>query len=1053
MKPVELKMKAFGSYAQEAVIRFSDFNRGLFLISGETGAGKTMIFDAISFALYGKTSGGERDERRMHCDRVPFSENTVVSLAFLQNDRLYRVERRLRFSKKRGTENEYNDAKQEADLTEPDGITVTGSEKVSARCTELLGMDVEQFRKIVMLAQGEFREFLRADSDRKNEILGRLFDNTAFTRYQNLLSGARSMLFEERRDGQEKLKRLIDDGFPEEERILYHPERPDFLDRLSALVQADGERLAELGERKKSVQDRLQALNLAYGAGEGVNRELKELGEKKARLEELDSRETEIRALEAENGRIATVLHLVGPKMEARKRAEEALRKAEQEIRKLEAALEESSSRLEAARASVEADAEARERSERLKNKIHSLKEQMPRYRELQGKLEALSRAELAEKAAREGRERAAERQQALKDEQEELAGSLEELKEIDHRVTTLAEAEQQVKQALETLSGRGGITETWREIRKEENAFAREEERQRDLARQAAEAEEKHHELYRRFIAGQAGLLADTLRRRIETEGTAPCPVCGAVHTRADEPHFARTEEGTPDKSEVEQAEGAWRRAEEARKRQENLLQAQKTGLEGKKNGLLRKADPLFPGCTWESLGEAGFLEHAEEEWKEKAGKAAAELKQAQAEQTRRNNLAHRQEANRKTLETLEKQMEALRAEESGQQAACAAARSAAEELRKSLSPGSSEEAEKLIGAWTKEQEALQRTIDEHARTEKEAAETVSAVRGGLEGKRRELPDVKNGLEQARAEEEQALAENGFADGEEALAALEPIAGGDGEKWLQDRIRAIHDYESERRSTRTRVGELEESTREKSYTDLQALEEQIAVGKAEQAEADERYSQGDSQWKTHRRILEKAKEYRGALVSTDAAWERLNSLGTLAMGSTGEGGKLSFDRYVMGAVFREILEMANRRIDIMSGGRYELIHKQETDRKNAKAGLEIEVRDTATDKNRPSSLLSGGEGFYASLSLALGLSDVVQMHAGGRKLDALFIDEGFGTLSPDVLDKALEVLGQLSAGDRLIGIISHVDKLDESIPQKLRVYCDETGSHVNPEL
>ena len=170
-------------------------------------------------------------------------------------------------------------------------------------------------------------------------------------------------------------------------------------------------------------------------------------------------------------------------------------------------------------------------------------------------------------------------------------------------------------------------------------------------------------------------------------------------------------------------------------------------------------------------------------------------------------------------------------------------------------------------------------------------------------------------------------------------------------------------------------------------------------------------------------------------------------------MGSIGEGGKLSFDRYVMGAVFREILEMANRRIDIMSGGRYELIHKQETDRKNAKAGLEIEVRDTATDRNRPSSLLSGGEGFYASLSLALGLSDVVQMHAGGRKLDALFIDEGFGTLSPDVLDKALEVLGQLSAGDRLIGIISHVDKLDESIPQKLRVYCDETGSHVNPEL
>ena len=162
----------------------------------------------------------------------------------------------------------------------------------------------------------------------------------------------------------------------------------------------------------------------------------------------------------------------------------------------------------------------------------------------------------------------------------------------------------------------------------------------------------------------------------------------------------------------------------------------------------------------------------------------------------------------------------------------------------------------------------------------------------------------------------------------------------------------------------------------------------------------------------------------------------------------------MSFERYVMGAVFKEILQMANYRLDRMSGGRYELVHKREAARKNTAAGLDIEVRDTfSLDRSRPSSLLSGGEGFYASLALALGLSDVVQMHAGGKRLDALFIDEGFGTLSPDVLDKALEVLGQLSAGNRLVGIISHVEKLDESIPQKLRATCDDKGSHVRPEL
>ena len=154
-----------------------------------------------------------------------------------------------------------------------------------------------------------------------------------------------------------------------------------------------------------------------------------------------------------------------------------------------------------------------------------------------------------------------------------------------------------------------------------------------------------------------------------------------------------------------------------------------------------------------------------------------------------------------------------------------------------------------------------------------------------------------------------------------------------------------------------------------------------------------------------------------------------------------------------MGAVFREILDMSNRRMELMSGGRYELVHKTGADRKNAKAGLEIEVLDNSTGQQRPSGSLSGGEAFFTSLALALGLSDVVRNHAGGRQMEALFIDEGFGTLSDDVLDKAMGVLNQLTEGNRLVGIISHVDKLSESIPQKIRVRSGERGSTLQLEL
>ena len=1053
MKPITLEMTAFGSYADKAVIHFSDFSRGLFLISGETGAGKTMIFDAIAFALYGRTSGGEREAADMHCDLVSPSVDTAVRLVFEQNGREYTVDRTLHFSKKRGSEDEYGDAKQDAVLTEPDHVTVKGQEKVTDRCRELLGMDVEQFRKIVMLAQGEFREFLRANSDRKSEILGRLFDDSAFKRYRDLLNGAKDILYSQRRENQEKLKALIDDGFPEEERIQYHPESPDFLLKLEQLVTDDGNRLTELDGKRNAVRDELLKMNTERGAAEGVNNDLGELAAKKALLEELISREAEMKALEKTAAAVGTVLHVVRPKLDARTRAADALEKAGQDIRDLEKKLEECSAALEEAQKVTAGDAVAKTRVEELKNEIHSLKEQLPRYQQLKEKTDAQAAAADAEKAARENREEAEKKQQALKEEQAEIAKRLDELKDIDHLAEDMAEKDDTARKALETLTGKDGIRGNIQAVRADEAQLKAESERLTELTMKAAEAETVHHDLYQRFIAGQAGILADKLRGDIAAGGRAACPVCGTVHTKADEAHFAVRTEGTPEEEEVRTAEKAYRQAEEDRKNREGLVREKRTALEGRKNDLLRKADPLFLACTWEQISADGFLEDAEKDLKDQSKAAAAALEEAGKQQKEKKDLSDKQAANLKALEGLAARIVELTQEEGRQHAAYAATESAAEELRKTLKFGSAEEAQKQIDAWDKEQAGLQSRIDEHADAEKKAQEAVTSTKGSLEGKRKEIPGLKEALAEAEREENEALADNGFADAEAALAVLAPVGGADAEDWLQEQIKAVHDYDSGCRNTRERIGELEEKTKDKTVTDLDELDAGITAKKEEQSAADAEYNTGDQTLKAHQKLYRKAKEYKAALASTDSAWQRLSTLGTLAAGSISEGGRVSFDRYVMGAVFREILEMANRRIDIMSGGQYELVHKKDSDRKNARAGLDIEVLVTGTGKVRPSSNLSGGEGFYASLALALGLSDAVQMHSGEKKLDALFIDEGFGTLSPDVLDKALDVLNQLSAGDRLVGIISHVDKLDESIPQKIRVTCDEKGSHARQEL
>ena len=219
MRPLYLEMTAFGSYAGTTALPFEKLTHGLYLVTGDTGAGKTTIFDAIMFALYGSASGSDRSPDMLHCDHVPKSEDTVVKLRFAQSGKEYEVERRLHFSKKRGTD-QYNDARPDAVLTEPDREPAEGASKVTARIEALLGLNAEQFRKIIMLAQGEFREFLNADSDKKNEILGRLFDSAPYVWYQNLLSGARDELKSRRFGQSEKLRALMENVFqPPESRF------------------------------------------------------------------------------------------------------------------------------------------------------------------------------------------------------------------------------------------------------------------------------------------------------------------------------------------------------------------------------------------------------------------------------------------------------------------------------------------------------------------------------------------------------------------------------------------------------------------------------------------------------------------------------------------------------------------------------------------------------------------------------------------------------------------------------------------------------------------
>ena len=200
MRPIRLEMTAFGSYKDKSVVEFNRIS-GLFLITGDTGAGKTTIFDAIVFALYGQLSGTNKEDRKpemMHCDKVPKSQDTEVNFEFMQNGKKYIVNRTIHFPKSRGKDNQYGKASFSAVLYEPDGNTLSVATQIDKRCEEIVGFDRTQFCQVIMLAQGEFQKFLKADSKDRGNILGKLFDNSSYLRYQEYFKMAAGKLEAER---------------------------------------------------------------------------------------------------------------------------------------------------------------------------------------------------------------------------------------------------------------------------------------------------------------------------------------------------------------------------------------------------------------------------------------------------------------------------------------------------------------------------------------------------------------------------------------------------------------------------------------------------------------------------------------------------------------------------------------------------------------------------------------------------------------------------------------------------------------------------------------
>nr|WP_286086906.1 SMC family ATPase [Halomonas sp. S3-1-1] len=1005
-------MQAFGPFAGVERLDFTALGRHpLFLINGPTGAGKSSILDAICFALYGQTTGEERTGTEMRCDSAIPTLLTEVTLDFRLQERIYRLRRvpQQERPKARGegttTQNaeaqlwQLNEA-----LEEQTCLVAKNVGEANAQVQTLLGLDVKQFRQVMVLPQGKFRELLVAPSSEREKIFARLFQTQIFKRIEDELLERAKGIVARVKSHREHISGLLAGGELESEAAL-----DEELTALSPRVEeATAGFEAAKRERRQAEQRR--------DAGKEIERQRQArdalMREKSAHLESSDAIEGERQRL-AQNERAQA---LRAP-FEAEAQAQKALEAAREEQRQAQVGLDDQRGRTAKAQAAL---AEAATRLEQLSERTER-RRALGEYLEKGQALEELAaRARQADQAHQQAEsifqqqtqrleeircqgEAASQRLEALQAEYQCLAGAPAELNRHRELLKARRELEALADRERQTQTGEQRAAQTLEQCQAQT----------RGAERAATECEMRWHQ-------GQAALLAQTL------QADAPCPVCGSV----DHPAPATPSGDIVTKEQVEQARAQTASARQAQQDAERALETARFDAR-------------------QHAEQRSRLSQALGEW---AGAPLLELERAvstlEASATRRESVE-------REIDALSTQRETLRRDWSAQDQKLKASHNerdvAKEQVLRLVSQR--DQLSEALPADARDPQALRAGIqalaDEiseietaHAGARKAHDENVALQARAEErasGAETRLKQAEQALESARAEWQKALAASAFEDtcAFDAARLEEP-----------ERQAAAQRVEAYQRRLDELIGAIASADarlKDQPEPDMAALESEVEASLAREQAVFEAWRGLSERQNALNGVREKLKVAHEAQQALEAEYWLWGTLSDVANGRTGH--RISLQRFVLGVLLDDVLIQASERLTRMSRGRYQLVRREDPSKGNSASGLELDVADTYTGKQRPVATLSGGESFMAALALALGLSDVVQAYAGGIKLDTLFIDEGFGSLDQDALDQAIEVLCELQSSGRMIGIISHVSELKEQMPVRIEVAAHRLGS------
>jgi exonuclease SbcC len=1011
MKPIKLTMTAFGPFANTEVIEFNALgDKPLFLINGATGSGKTTILDGICFALYGKTTGDERQAAQMRCDYADVNSIAKVELVFELKGNQYRIVREpdQHRPKVRGGGFTKHSARAELyQVVADDDETLMVAAKVTEATKaieDMTGLNVEQFRQVMVLPQGEFRRLLMADSADRQKVFSQLFQTHMYTRIESVLKDQSAGLRQELEALRNQQKGILGSADLTDEETL---ERE--LAREKPLLSA-------ATAKKNAAQLLLDNAKNEHLTGNKITDDFARLRSEEQRLVDLSMQESGVVLLQSELARAHESVKL--------KSNYELVQRGIKELVQLEI-------RLKGANEAVAAsDVELAQR-QNAADRALAREPEVEACRSKKSLLESYTdRAVVFQKTRCEFLDSSKdfEQKKLLNDAQRKAFADAEksqlivgdELKSLVEKLKDLGNQQHVLSQLQQQFSRRQTMVDAEQELTLCRDTLASQHRDRGKASNDLIDCERTEQELELAWYRGQAAILA----RKLEDD--QPCAVCGSVL----HPCPATTDKAIPSEDQREQAKHKVISARNILNdidkalstsiaKEEHLL-SNITALEKELGGAsVQSLEELQKALSMHGKGVAGLERLASQEpilQRKLDGMIGAAEKLAESAKVCDGAAAEAATAMEVAKQAFETAKDEIPVDFRGEDA---------------LAKAIVQESQQLLMLQKLIKETQQKNDDAKIASEKTKTDLHHAMQAKTEAENQQLLTLSSW--------QQLLANSVFADESDYLSA---IRKDEAMGFLQEKIQRFGSEKSELQGAinnlKIALDDVQQPNLAVLLHRVEACAEAFSVAEESFANSDKRYSQ----------LLDVGTKLATAKQAAKTLEDRYAVIGTLSDVANGKtGNRVSLQRFVLSVLLDDVLVQASARLKVMSKGRYELYRQQEKGKGAGASGLDLVVEDSYNGKQRPVATLSGGESFMAALSLALGLSEVVQAYAGGIKLDTLFVDEGFGSLDPESLDLAVNTLIDLQSSGRMIGIISHVPELKERINIRLDVHSSRAGS------